>query len=132
MNQNGGGTPGRGGAFYMSHQNATKASSPSGVSHGVTLGQVCWCMCVYMHTYMLCSSLFFCACCLPFPTGAPFPCSSSEIIFPLFVDVHLFMLKESMTCFSDPLQGTLNTAVQPPTNVRSPRGDASRARPAAS
>lgn len=40
-NQNGGGTLGQGGAFNMSHQNATKPSSPSGVSHGVTLGQVC-------------------------------------------------------------------------------------------
>lgn len=29
-------------------------------------------------------------------------------------------------------QATLSTAVQPPTSVRSPRGDASRARPAAS
>lgn len=28
----GGGTPGAGDAFYMSHQNATKLSSPSGVA----------------------------------------------------------------------------------------------------
>lgn len=90
------------------------------------------CVGVCVHTRVLCLSLSFCACCLPFLTWAPFPCSNSETIFLLFVDVHLFMLKESMTCFSDPLQGTLSTAVQPPTSVRSPRGDASRARPAAS
>jgi len=45
--QNGSGTPGWGGAFYMSHQNATKPSSPSGMSQRVTLGQVC--LCVYAH-----------------------------------------------------------------------------------
>lgn len=60
VNQNGGGTPGRGGAFYMSHQNATKASSPSGVSHGVTLGQVCVCVCT--HTHVLCLLLSLCVC----------------------------------------------------------------------
>lgn len=54
VNQNGGGTPGREGAFYMSHQNATKASSPSGVSHGVTLGQVCTCVWVCVYTHVCC------------------------------------------------------------------------------
>lgn len=61
-NQNGGGTPGRGDPFYMSHQNATKPYSPSGVSHRVTLGQVC--MCVHIH--VLCFLLSFCAYCLYF------------------------------------------------------------------
>lgn len=57
-NQNGGGIPGRGGAFYMSHQNATKASSPSGEARQVTLGQgVCArvCMCVCMSSVFHCS-----------------------------------------------------------------------------
>lgn len=61
VNQDGGGTPGRVGAFYMSHQNATKLSSPSGVSHGVTLGQVRVCV----HASVLSLLQLFCACCLP-------------------------------------------------------------------
>lgn len=57
-NQNGGGIPGRGGAFYMSHQNATKASSPSGEARQVTLGQgLCVCVCVCVPS--------FAALCLP-------------------------------------------------------------------
>lgn len=54
VNQNGSVTPGRVGAFYMPHQNATKPSSPSGVSHGVTLGQVCVRSQAHTCTHVLC------------------------------------------------------------------------------
>lgn len=53
-NQNGGGTPGRGGAFSMSHQNATKPSSPSGVSWGHLGTGVYACVCVSERTRLLC------------------------------------------------------------------------------
>lgn len=58
VNQNGGGTLGRVGAFYMSHQNATKLPSPSGVSHGVTLGQKG--MRVLVHTCVGSFTVFLC------------------------------------------------------------------------
>lgn len=63
-NQNGGGTLGQGGAFNMSHQNATKPSSPSGVSHGVTLGQVRVCVCVGVNARTFIRCFTFCIVCL--------------------------------------------------------------------
>lgn len=75
VNQNGSGTPGRVGAFYMPHQNATKASSPSGVSHRVTLGQVC----VSTHTQTHTQARACCAFCSVVPL---FPvCIVSDLIF---------------------------------------------------
>lgn len=57
----GGGAPGWVGAFYMSHQNTTKLSSPSGVSHGVTLVQVRPCVCVStrVHRVFYCVSMIY-------------------------------------------------------------------------
>lgn len=76
--------------------------------------------------------VFYClsvAFCLPFLILSPFLCNNSKTNCWCAPCVLTDLMT---TCFSHLLQGILSTAVRPPTNARSPKGDASRARPAAS
>lgn len=124
VNQNGGGTQGRVGAFF---------TCPIKMPLNPTLLQEChmgspWdrCVCVCTHTHMLSCTVFLCLLFTIF-NAIILKQILSVCLCACYVHAELIMIY-----FFNVLQGILSTAVRPPMNVRSPKGDASHAKPAAS